>query len=100
MGGDCRCAAVENCQAKDTIEKKMPLPLEDFGMSAPDDGEGQRRRKPRPYVIEVTTRASKICERFSSYEAAQARIAEIPAESIVGIPLIFKELPDGSCRAV
>src|SRR4051794_24239227 len=77
----------------------MPLPLDDFGVAQPE-GDGGRRRRPRCYIIEVTTRTGKLSERFTTYEAALARIGEIPEESIVGLPLIFKELPDGSCRAV
>lgn len=58
------------------------------------------RPRPKPYVIELTTTAGKVCERFSSYERAKERIERFPPETIVGLPLIFKELPDGSYRAV
>jgi hypothetical protein len=52
------------------------------------------------YIIEVNTRDGKICERFRSYARAQRRIDSLPADTIIGIPLIFKILPDGSQRVV
>jgi hypothetical protein len=52
------------------------------------------------YIVEITTRSGKICERFDSYEHAQRRIMQVPDDQIIGIPFIFAELPDGSQRLV
>jgi hypothetical protein len=52
------------------------------------------------FIIEVTTTEGKICESFRSYARAQRRIDAIPAEKIIGLPLIFHVLPDGSQRLV
>jgi hypothetical protein len=52
------------------------------------------------YIVEITTRSGKICERFLSYERARKRIMEFPGDEIIGIPFIFAELPDGSQRLV
>lgn len=52
------------------------------------------------FIIEVTTTEGRICERFRSYARARRRVDAIPAESLVGLPLIFQILPDGSQRLV
>jgi hypothetical protein len=52
------------------------------------------------YIIEVTTTAGKICERFRSYPRAKRRVDQLPAETMVGMPMIFAVLPDGSQRLV
>jgi hypothetical protein len=52
------------------------------------------------FIIEVTTTEGKICERFRSYARAKRRIDQIPDEILVGLPLIFQVLPDGSQRLV
>ncbi len=52
------------------------------------------------FIIEVPTREGLLCERFVTYEEARQRIESLPAESIVGLPLVFRALPDGSQRLV
>ena len=52
------------------------------------------------YIVEITTRSGKVCERFDSYEQAQRRITQFPDDQVIGIPFIFAELPDGSQRLV
>jgi hypothetical protein len=52
------------------------------------------------YIIEVNTREGKICERFRSYARAKRRIDQMPAETIIGVPMIFQILADGSQRLV
>src|SRR5437588_12862372 len=39
-------------------------------------------------------------ERHGSYEDAKRRVEKFPADGLVGLPLIFQELPDGSQRLV
>jgi hypothetical protein len=51
-------------------------------------------------LIEVATTEGMICEKFASYEEALRRINQIPADHLLGIPLVFKELADGSQRLV
>jgi hypothetical protein len=52
------------------------------------------------YIIVVPTTQGPITERHTSYEEARRRIDNLPAELLAGIPLLFKELPDGSQRLV
>jgi hypothetical protein len=52
------------------------------------------------YIVEVLTRAGKICEKFPSYELARRRVMRLREEDLAGIPFIFQELPDGSQRLV
>jgi hypothetical protein len=52
------------------------------------------------FIIEVTTTEGKICERFRSYARAKRRIDAIPDNVIIGTPLIFQILADGSQRVV
>jgi hypothetical protein len=52
------------------------------------------------FILEVMTTTGKICERFRSYARAQRRIDALPPESVIGMPLIFQILPDGSQRVV
>ena len=52
------------------------------------------------YIVEFTTTAGKVCESFATFEEAEHRVAAYPAEGLVDVPLIFKELPDGSQRLV
>ena len=52
------------------------------------------------YIIEVITTQGKICEQFRSYARAKRRIDGLPANVIIGVPLIFQVLPDGSQRLV
>jgi hypothetical protein len=52
------------------------------------------------YIVEIMTRSGKICESFPTYERARRRIAQVKDEDLIGMPFIFKELPDGSQRLV
>jgi hypothetical protein len=52
------------------------------------------------YIVELTTTAGPVCERFATYEEARRRVEWFPAEALLGIPFIFEELPDGSQRLV
>ncbi|HEX4613345.1 MAG TPA: hypothetical protein VH092_34490 [Urbifossiella sp.] len=54
----------------------------------------------RQYIVEVTTTAGPISERYDTYEEAVARVDALPAELLTGIPFIFHELTDGSQRLV
>ncbi len=50
------------------------------------------------FIVEMTTRTGKVCESYATYEEAKRRVEQFPAESLVGLALIFQELPDGSQR--
>lgn len=52
------------------------------------------------YIVELTTRQGRVCERYETYAEARRRVEQFPADSLVGLPLIFQELPDGSERLV
>jgi hypothetical protein len=52
------------------------------------------------YIVEMMTTDGKICEPFATYEEAKRRVEQVPAAQLLGMPLIFKELPDGSQRLV
>lgn len=52
------------------------------------------------YIVEAVTTAGVITERYATYEEAQARVERIPAETLLGVPFIFRELPDDSVRLV
>jgi hypothetical protein len=52
------------------------------------------------YIVEAVTTTGTIIERYASYEEAQARVESIPADTLLGMPLIFRELPDDSVRLV
>jgi hypothetical protein len=52
------------------------------------------------YIVEFITRSGKVCEKFRSYERALHRISQVKDEDLIGIPFIYKELPDGSQRLV
>jgi hypothetical protein len=52
------------------------------------------------YVVEFTTRQGRVSERYESYEEARRRVEQFPAERLIGLPLIFEELADGSERLV
>src|SRR5580700_8949120 len=41
-----------------------------------------------------------VCESFATYEDAKRRVELFPARGVIGIPLIFEALPDGSQRLV
>lgn len=57
-------------------------------------------RKKLPYILEMMTTSGKVSERYATYEEAQRRMNGFPDDSILGIPFIYKELPDGSQRLV
>jgi len=52
------------------------------------------------FIIELTTTTGRVCESYATYEEALRRVEAFPAESLVGIPLVFEELADGSQRLV
>lgn len=52
------------------------------------------------YIVEAVTTAGVITERYATYEEAKARLDGIPAETLLGMPFIFRELPDDSTRLV
>ncbi len=52
------------------------------------------------FIVELNTTTGKVCENFATYEEAKLRVELFPAEGLVGIPLIFEELADGSQRLV
>ncbi len=52
------------------------------------------------YLVELTTTAGKVSESYETYEEARRRVDSLPAEVVVGLPLIFKQLADGSERLV
>lgn len=62
----------------------------------------RRRREPAagPYILEAVTRSGKVCETHPSYDAAVQRIEQLAAEGLAEMPLLFKELADGSQRLV
>jgi hypothetical protein len=52
------------------------------------------------FIVEMTTAAGRLCESYATYEEARHRVEQFSADSLVGIPLIFQELADGSQRLV
>jgi hypothetical protein len=52
------------------------------------------------FIVDVMTKDGRICERYRSYARARRRIDQLPAESVIGLPMIFRILPDGSQRLV
>ena len=52
------------------------------------------------FIVELTTKTGMICEAHATYEEAKRRVELFPAESLIGMPLLFEELPDGSQRLV
>lgn len=52
------------------------------------------------FLVDLTTRAGRVCERYETYEEARKRVDQFPPDSIVGLAYIFQELADGSERLV
>ncbi len=52
------------------------------------------------FIVEMMTTAGRVCESFATCEEARRRVEKVPAEALLGLPLIFQELPDGSQRLV
>lgn len=52
------------------------------------------------FIVELTTRQGTIAERYESYAEAQRRVEQFPVESLIGLPMIFEALADGSQRLV
>jgi hypothetical protein len=52
------------------------------------------------FIVELTTRQGRVCERYETYAEARRRVEQFPADSLVGLAFIFQELPDGSERLV
>lgn len=51
-----------------------------------------------PFIVELTSREGRVCERYETFEEAQRRVEHFPPESLMGPAFIFQELPDGSQR--
>lgn len=51
------------------------------------------------YIVELTTRDGPVSERYDTYEEARRRVEQFPGV-LLGLPMIFQELPDGSERLV
>jgi len=52
------------------------------------------------FIVELRTTAGTVSESYPTYEEALQRVESFPAESLMGLPLIFRELADGSQRLV
>lgn len=52
------------------------------------------------FIVVLTTCGGKVCESFATYEEARRRVEVFAADALIGVPLIFQELPDGSQRLV
>jgi hypothetical protein len=52
------------------------------------------------FIVELTTRQGRVCERYTTYAEARQRVEQFPADSLVSMAFIFQELPDGSERLV
>jgi hypothetical protein len=52
------------------------------------------------YILEAVTQSGKVCETHATYESAMQRIDQLAVEGFVEMPLLFKELADGSQRLV
>jgi len=52
------------------------------------------------FIVELTTTAGTVCESYVTYEEARRRVEGLVVEDLVGMALIFQELPDGSQRLV
>jgi hypothetical protein len=50
------------------------------------------------FIVELATRAGKVCESYETYEEARRRVDQFPPDNQVGLALIFQELADGSQR--
>jgi hypothetical protein len=50
------------------------------------------------FIVELTTRDGRVCERYETYAEARQRVDQFPADSLVGLAFIFEELADGSER--
>jgi hypothetical protein len=52
------------------------------------------------FIVEMITKDGNLCEAYETFAEASRRVKLFPAESLVGVPFIFQELPDGSQRLV
>lgn len=52
------------------------------------------------FTIVVMTTSGQICENFGTYEEAVHRIESLSADTLLGVPMIYQDLPDGSQRVV
>ncbi len=52
------------------------------------------------FIVEIKTTSGPLSESFETYEAAKHRVDSFPDHSLVGMPMIYQELPDGSQRLV
>src|SRR5215207_7199609 len=63
-------------------------------------GSGPVLTRATMFIVEFRTRSGKVSERYETLEEAKRRVESFPAEALVGLPLVFEELPDASERAV
>lgn len=52
------------------------------------------------FIVELITPRGHVREQYETYADAQRRVEQFPADSLIGVPLIFQELPDASERLV
>src|SRR5947209_3317389 len=52
------------------------------------------------FIVEITTTTGSLCESYATFEEAKRRVEFFPAEGLIGAPLIFQALVDGSQRLV
>jgi hypothetical protein len=52
------------------------------------------------FIVELTTTTGRLCEPYATYEEACKRVDSLAADTLIGLPLIFQELADGSQRLV
>jgi hypothetical protein len=52
------------------------------------------------FIVEAVTKTGKVCERYATHEEARRRAQALSAECVIGLPLIYQELADGSQRLV
>src|SRR5438477_650754 len=53
-----------------------------------------------PFILDLTTRDGRVCERFETYAEARRRLEQFPAENLIGLAFIFEEFADGSERVI
>ncbi len=61
---------------------------------------GEHETPCESFLLEFMTRDGKVSERYATYEEARRRLEQFPEGAVVGLPLIFRELADGSERVV
>jgi hypothetical protein len=75
------------------------LPDADRAAKIQGDGGAKKQERRAVFIIEAITKTKPVCEQCATYEEAVKRVEQLSGE-IIGLPLIFEELPDGSQRLV